>query len=153
MIEMQNHWMNLALKEARQAFDENEIPVGAVIVKDNLLIGRGHNRTRALADPTAHAEILAITAACQTLGSEHLDNADIFVTLEPCAMCAGAIVLARLSRLCFAAHDPKAGACGSVLDIVREPRLNHTVEVFSGMLAEEARKLLDDFFLQLRDNN
>lgn len=142
--------MNLALEEARQALDENEVPVGAVVVKDNLLIGRGHNRTTALSDPTAHAEILAITAACQVLDSEHLDGADIYVTLEPCAMCAGAIVLARFSRLFFGVTDPKAGACGSVFDVVREPRLNHKVEVYSGMFSEETGKLLSDFFSGLR---
>lgn len=140
----------MALSEARQAFEEDEVPVGAVIVRDERLLGRGHNRTRALGDPTAHAEILAITAACQTLDSEHLEGADIYVTLEPCSMCAGAIVLARLSKLCFGASDPKAGACGSVFDIVREPRLNHSVEVFAGMLSDEAQQILDDFFRKLR---
>jgi len=147
---MQKHWMNMALSEARQAFEEDEVPVGAVIVRDERLLGRGHNRTRALGDPTAHAEILAITAACQTLDSEHLEGADIYVTLEPCSMCAGVIVLARLSELCFGASDPKAGACGSVFDIVREPRLNHSVEVFAGMLSDEAQQILDDFFRKLR---
>ncbi len=142
--------MNLALSEARQAFEEDEVPVGAVIVKDERLLGRGHNCTRALGDPTAHAEMLAITAACQALDSEHLEGADIYVTLEPCSMCAGAIVLARLSKLCFGASDPKAGACGSVFDIVREPRLNHSVEVYAGMLSDEAQQIMDDFFRKLR---
>ncbi len=143
--------MDLALAEARQAAGEDEIPVGAVVVKDGRLLGRGHNRSRALSDPTAHAEILAITAACQAEGSDHLEGADIYVTLEPCAMCAGAIVLARLARLYFGARDLKAGACGSVFDIVREPRLNHTVEVYSGICADEAQRMLDEFFEKLRD--
>ena len=142
--------MSMALEEAHQAMEENEVPVGAVVVRDGLLLGKGHNRTHALSDPTAHAEILSITAACQATGEEHLTGADVFVTLEPCAMCAGAIVLARLARLYFAAWDPKAGACGSVFDIVREPRLNHGVEVYSGIYAIEAQKLLDDFFSKLR---
>ena len=152
MIETADHWMNLALSEARQAMEEDEVPVGAVIVKDGRILGRGHNRTRALHDPTAHAEILAITAACQTMESEHLEGADIYVTLEPCAMCAGAIVLARLCRLYFSAHDPKTGACGSVFDIVREPRLNHYVEVCSGCLNADAQQLLQEFFKKIRQS-
>jgi len=142
--------MNLALAEARQAAEENEIPVGAVVVRDGALLGRGHNRTRALSDPTAHAEILAITAACQAVGEEHL-GADIYVTLEPCPMCAGAIILARFSRLYFGAWDAKAGACGSVIDVVREPSFNHTVEVYAGLLSEEAERLLQEFFTKLRN--
>ena len=143
--------MDLALAEARQAAREDEIPVGAVVVKNGRLLGRGHNRSRALSDPTAHAEILAITAACQAEGSDHLEGADIYVTLEPCAMCAGAIVLARLARLYFGAHDPKTGACGSVFDVVREPRLNHSAEVYPGIRADEAQRMLDEFFEKLRD--
>ncbi|NQU04849.1 MAG: nucleoside deaminase [Calditrichaeota bacterium] len=150
MLNDANHWMALALAEAEQALSEDEVPVGAVIVKDNKVLGRGYNRTRALCDPTAHAEILAITAACLTLHSEHLEGADIYVTLEPCAMCAGAIVLARLSRLYFGVHDKKAGACGSVFDIIREPRLNHKVDVYSGIAADETEKLLREFFSGLR---
>ncbi|MDP8239605.1 MAG: tRNA adenosine(34) deaminase TadA [Candidatus Hatepunaea meridiana] len=152
MLTLKNNWMKQALLEARKALADNEVPVGAVVVKDDQLLGRGYNRTQALTDPTAHAEILAITSACQTLNSEHLKGADIYVTLEPCAMCAGAIVLARISRLYFAVHDLKTGACGSVFDIVREPRLNHTVEVYSGIYADESEQLLKDFFERLRNN-
>ncbi|MCF7809963.1 tRNA adenosine(34) deaminase TadA [bacterium] len=143
--------MKLALVEAELAFSEGEVPVGAVIVKDSRIIGRGHNRTRALNDPTAHAEMIAITAACETLQSEHLEGADIYVTLEPCSMCAGAIVLARLKRLYFGVQDAKAGACGSVFDIIREPRLNHKVDVYAGISSGEAERLLKDFFLKLRE--
>ena len=149
-LRLEEHWMNLALKEAQQAMEEDEVPVGAVVIRDGLLLGKGHNQTRALRDPTAHSEILAITAACQTSGEEYLTGADLFVTLEPCAMCAGAIVLARISRLFFSAWDPKTGACGSVFDIVREPRLNHNVEVYSGIYAVGSQKLMDEFFAKLR---
>ena len=149
-MRIEEHWMDLALAEARQAAEENEIPVGAVVIRDGALLGRGHNRTRALTDPTAHAEILAITAACQAAGEDHLTGADIYVTLEPCAMCAGAIVLARFARLYFGAWDAKAGACGSVIDVVREPRFNHRVEVYAGLLSEQAEELLQEFFASLR---
>ncbi len=153
MLYTVNYWMDAALAEAREAFKQKEVPIGAVVVRDGVLLGKGFNRTRSLTDPTAHAEIIAITAACQAIGSEHLKETDIYVTLEPCAMCAGAIVLARISRLYFGAHDQKAGGCGSVFDIVREPRLNHHVEVYPGIRADEARILLDEFFKELRDKN
>ncbi|NQT33720.1 nucleoside deaminase [bacterium] len=153
MIDSVNYWMDTALAEAREAFRQKEVPVGAVVVLDGVLLGKGFNRTRSLADPTAHAEIIAITAACQAIGSERLKDADIYVTLEPCVMCAGAIVLARISRLYFGVHDQKAGGCGSVFDIVREPRLNHLVEVYPGIHADEAHILLDEFFKELRDKN
>ena len=145
--------MKEALKEAEKALELDEVPVGAVVVRDGVLLGKGFNRTRSLSDPTAHAEIMAITAACQAIGSERLKDADIYVTLEPCVMCAGAIVLARISRLYFGVHDHKAGGCGSVFDIVREPRLNHIVEVYPGIRADEAHVLLDEFFKELRDKN
>ncbi len=145
--------MDLALAEARSAFEEDEVPVGAAVVRDGMLLGRGHNRTRALSDPTAHAEILAITAACQTIGEARLDGAELFVTLEPCPMCAGAIVLAHIAKLHYGTPDPRAGACGSLIDIVREPRLNHQVEVYAGLAAEESRKLLEEFFTRKRAQN
>ncbi|MFH0765363.1 MAG: tRNA adenosine(34) deaminase TadA [Calditrichota bacterium] len=146
------HWMNLALREAEQAFAEDEVPVGAVVVHAGQLLGRGHNQTRTLNDPTAHAEILAITAACQKLSVSRLETADLYVTLEPCAMCAGAIVLAKVSRLFYGAGDPKTGACGSVFDIVREPRLNHQVEVYPGICEKESAALLEKFFKMRRNN-
>ena len=141
-----NHWMRLALEEARLALEQDEVPVGAVVVLDGVLIGRGHNRTRALADPTAHAEMLAITAACETAGVPRLDGAELYVTLEPCPMCAGAMVWARVSKLIYGAADPKAGACGSLMDIARDPRLNHQLEVYGGVLEHEAAALLEQFF-------
>ena len=124
-------WMKLALDEAERASQRDEVPVGAVVVRDSRVIGRGHNQVESLNDPTAHAEIIAIGAAGSCLNSWRLEDATIYVTLEPCAMCAGAIVLARLERLVFAAPDPKAGACGSVLDVTGESSLNHRVNCIS----------------------
>ena len=142
--------MDLAIQEARCAFDEDEVPVGAVIVKDGILLGRGHNQMRKLCDPTAHAEIIAITAACEKINQPRLQGADIFVTLEPCSMCAGALVLARIKRLYFAVYDDKTGACGSVFDIVREPRLNHIIEVYSGLEEDRCKALMEEFFKTTR---
>lgn len=139
-------FMEAALVEARAAAAEGEVPVGAVVVWDGRIIGRGHNRVEAAQDPTAHAEILAIGAACQTVKTWRLDEATLYVTLEPCHMCAGAIVLARLPRLVFGAHDPKAGACGSLSMIPQDSRLNHRAEVVHGILAEESAAILEDFF-------
>ena len=139
-------WLRSALEEARSAGSAGDVPVGAVIVYDGAVIGRGQNRVERLCDPTAHAEMLAIREACAALGYERLAGATLYVTLEPCAMCAGAIVLARLDRLVFGAADPKAGACGSLCDIVRDPRLNHQVEVKGGVLEEACSRLLKDFF-------
>jgi tRNA(adenine34) deaminase len=121
-----------------------------VIVHEGLVIGRGHNQVEGLADATAHAEIVAIGAASSALGSWRLSECTLYVTLEPCAMCAGAIVLARLGRLVYGAADPKAGACGSVLDVIHEPRLNHRVDVTSGVLAEACGELLREFFAAKR---
>lgn len=143
-------WMKLALAEAERAREKDEVPVGAVIILDNRVIGRGHNQVEALNDPTAHAEIIAIGAAGGFLGSRRLENATMYVTLEPCAMCAGAAVLAKLKRLVFAAWDPKAGACGSVMRVVDNPSLNHRVNVDSGVLQEEAAALLREFFEKKR---
>ncbi len=142
--------MKLALDEARLAFQEEEVPVGAVIVRSGRLLGRGHNRTRSLKDPTAHAEMIAITSACETAGEERLENADLYVTLEPCSMCAGAIVLARIKRLFYATADLKTGACGSIVDLIRDPRLNHQVEVYQGLCESDASNLLSEFFTSLR---
>jgi tRNA(adenine34) deaminase len=142
--------MRAALREAQAAADQDEVPVGAVIVHDGMVIGRGHNQVEALNDATAHAEIVAIGAASSALESWRLVDCTLYVTLEPCAMCAGAMVLARVGRLVYAAADPKAGACGSVLDVIGEKRLNHSVSVTSGVLAEEASALLKDFFVRKR---
>jgi tRNA(adenine34) deaminase len=144
------HFMTLALREAERALDEDEVPVGAVIVADRRVIGKAHNQREMLRDPTAHAEILALTQAAQALETWRLDRATIYVTLEPCPMCAGALVNARMGRLVFGARDPKAGACGSLFDIVRDPRLNHRLPVTEGVLAEDAAELLRAFFRKKR---
>ncbi len=141
-----DRWMRLALLEAEAAAEEGEVPVGAVVVHEGRVIGRGRNRTESATDPTAHAEILAIGAAAAALASWRLEGATLYVTLEPCFMCAGAIVLARLERLVFGATDPKAGACVSLADVVRDPRLNHRVDVIHGVLAAESSALLEAFF-------
>ena len=139
-------WLQLAVEEARSAATVGEVPVGAVIVHEGVVIGRGQNHVERLHDPTAHAEILAIREATAALGYERLNSAVLYVTLEPCAMCAGAIVLARLRSLVYGAIDPKAGACGSLLDIVRDTRLNHQLEVTEGILSDTCSELLRDFF-------
>ena len=142
--------MAFALQEAEQAFLKGEVPVGAVVVYQGQLIGRGHNQVEGLKDPTAHAEMIAIKAASEKVSSWRLSDAALYVTLEPCAMCAGAMVLARLPRLVFGALDPKSGACGSVLDVVQHPSLNHQVEVVSGVLDAQCGALLKSFFRKLR---
>ena len=139
-------WLRLALEEARSAGAAGDVPVGAVIVHNGVVVGRGQNRVERLRDPTAHAEMLSIREACASLGYERLVGATLYVTLEPCAMCAGAIVLARLERLVYGAADPKTGACGSLRDIVGDTRLNHQVAVTRGVLAETCSGLLTDFF-------
>jgi len=150
LLAQHRKWMNAALREAQLAFDAGEVPVGAVIVHENRIIGRGHNRIENLSDPTAHAELLAITAACDTLGSKWLSGATLYVTLEPCTMCAGAIVWARLERLVFGAFDDKAGAASTLYNIPQDPRLNHQVEIMSGVEAEPAAALLQSFFRRRR---
>ena len=143
--------MRAALREAGRAAGRDEVPVGCVIVHDGMVIGRAHNQVETLQDATAHAEIVAIGAASEAIGGWRLGDCTLYVTLEPCAMCAGAMVLARVSRLVYGAPDPKAGACGSVLDVIHEPRLNHRVEVAAGVLAEECGDLLRRFFAAKRE--
>lgn len=138
-------YMSEALKEARKAFDADEVPVGAVIVHKGRIIGRAHNQIRLLKDPTAHAEMIAVTQAAASLGSERLLGAAIYVTIEPCAMCAGALVLARARRLVFGASDPKTGAFGSVMDINKK-RLNHRISVTRGVSEKACAGLLKEFF-------
>ena len=150
LIRSDEDGMRAALREARAAGEADEVPVGCVIVHDGLVIGRGRNQTETLQDATAHAEIVAIGAASTALESWRLIDCTLYVTLEPCAMCAGAIVLARVPRLVYGALDPKAGACGSVLDVIHEPRLNHRVEVTPGVLADECGELLREFFVAKR---
>jgi tRNA(adenine34) deaminase len=142
--------MRLALREASRALDHDDIPVGAIVVKDGEVIGAGHNERELREDPTAHAEIIALRAAAQALGSWRVLDSVLYVTLEPCAMCAGAVVLARVPRVVFGTTDPKAGASGSVLDILSEPRLNHRPAVQSGLLAQECADMLRAFFASRR---
>ncbi len=143
-------WMDRALAEARLAQAHDDVPVGAVVVQGGRVVAQAHNRREVDADPTAHAEILALRAAAQALGSWRLDGCSLYVTLEPCTMCAGAVVLARLPELVYGAVDPKAGAAGSLFDLVREPRLNHRVQVVTGVLAEECGAVLRTFFQSRR---
>ncbi len=145
-------WMQKALREAERAFEQDEVPVGAVVVHKGEVVGRGHNMVETLKDPTAHAEMLAVTAACDTLGRKHLSDCTLYVTLEPCPMCAGALVHARLGRLVFGALDEKAGAASTLYNIVQDERLNHRVEVIAGLEADRAARLLQDFFRRKRRN-
>ena len=142
--------MKEALKEAEKAAAMGEVPIGAVVVKDGIIIGRGHNKTETAKDPTAHAEMEAIRAASAALGGWRLLGCDMYVTAEPCSMCAGAIVWSRIENLYIGTMDPKAGACGSVFNIVQEDKLNHQVNVTTGILQEECSRLLNDFFRSLR---
>ena len=139
-------FMKEALREAQKAFERDEVPVGAVAVYKNQIIGRGHNQTEQLQDPTAHAEIIAITAAANALSSWRLNDVEMFTTIEPCTMCAGALVLARVKRIIFGARDEKFGGCGSVFNIVNEPKLNHRIEITTGVMEKEAASLMKSFF-------
>ena len=139
-------FMRRALREAQKADSEGEVPVGAVVVQDGKIIARAHNRPLSLSDPSAHAEILALRRAAKKLRNYRLKGCDLYVTIEPCAMCAGAIIQARLRRVVYGTPDPKAGACGSALTVLNHPKANHQVEVVSGVLAEECASILRDFF-------
>lgn len=143
-------FMRLALDEALKAYDAQEVPVGCVIVKDGAVIARGHNLREKLKDPTAHAEMIAITAAAEAAGDWRLEGCTLYVTLEPCPMCAGAIVNSRVARLVYGAADPKAGACGSLFNLVQDFRLNHRVELVCGVMAEDCGALLKEFFRSRR---
>ena len=143
-------YMQLALIEARAAFEENEVPVGAVIVCRNVVVAAAHNQREQLQDPTAHAEMIAITQAAESLGSWRLEDCTLYVTLEPCPMCAGAIVQARIPVVVFGTTDPKAGAVTSLFQLLNDPRLNHRCEVRSGILANPCAELLREFFRQQR---
>jgi tRNA(adenine34) deaminase len=144
------YFMRLAVREATRAPEHDDIPVGAVVVKDGEVIGSGHNEREVRSDPTAHAELIALREAARSLGSWRVLDSVLYVTLEPCAMCAGAIVLARVPRVVFGTTDPKAGAAGSVLNVLAEPSLNHRPQVESGLLAEECAELLRSFFASRR---
>lgn len=143
-------WMKLALDEARLALDHADVPIGAIAVRHGEVIARAHNRREIDGDPTAHAELIAIRQAARVIGHWRLEDVTLYCTLEPCAMCAGAMVLARLPRLVYAAPDPKAGAGGSIMDLLAHPQLNHRVEVVGGVLADESAALIREFFAKLR---
>ena len=145
--------MRVALNEAAKAAEEGEVPVGAVIVHQGRIIGRGRNARERLQDATAHAEILAMTAASQTLGSWRLENCTLYVTLEPCPMCLGASLNARIPRVVYGAKEPKFGACGSVVDLRAPPGFNHQIDAVGGVLADESSRMLVQFFRALREKN
>ena len=145
--------MNEALKEAVRAFDEDEVPVGAVIVHQGKIIARGHNQVERLKDPTAHAEVIAITSAANSLGTKWLNQSSLYVTIEPCSMCAGALVLARIKDIYYGADDPKTGACGSVVNIANHKKLNHKIKVHKGILRDECALLLKEFFRKKRSKD
>jgi tRNA(adenine34) deaminase len=146
----EDYFMRLALREAERALEHDDVPIGAVIVRGGEVLAGAHNERELRGDPTAHAEVLALREAARLDGSWRVLDAILYVTLEPCAMCAGALVLARLPRVVYGARDPKAGACGSVLDVLGEPQLNHRPEVAGGLLAEECGALLSAFFAARR---
>lgn len=144
--ELDKHFMVQALREAGWAYEADEVPVGAVIVHKNKVIGRAHNQTKLLKDPTAHAEMIALTQACETLGSERLPDVTAYVTLEPCPMCLGAMLLARIDRLVYGTRDPKSGACGSVVHLLADGKWNHKFKIEEGLLEFESAVLLKEFF-------
>ncbi|GJL53630.1 MAG: tRNA-specific adenosine deaminase [Nitrospirales bacterium] len=150
---LDEHYMRLALEQAQQAFTRGDVPVGAVIVKDGHVISQGYNTRELEQDPTAHAEMAAIRSASAQLGTWRLNDTTLYVTLEPCAMCAGALVQARIGRVVFGASDPKSRAYGSLADFLNEPHFNHLVEVQGGVLANECSAILQSFFQQLRDDH
>ena len=148
--EVDRRLMQEALELARRCLDCDDVPVGALVTRGGRIIGRGYNQREKLQDPTAHAEMIALTAAAAHVGHWRLEDCTMYVTLEPCPMCAGALVLARLPRLVYGASDPKGGACGSLFTITEDPRLNHRVETVSGILAEPCAELLREFFRRRR---
>ena len=144
------YWMRFAIREAEKAFELDEVPIGCVIVRDNVIVGRGHNQTEQLSDSTAHAEMIAITAASATIESRFLTGCTMYVTLEPCPMCAGALVNSRVERLIFGAYDPKAGACGTLYTLTEDDRLNHRINTMGGILDAECGGILKEYFKKKR---
>jgi len=153
MKKIDEQFMRTAIEAARIAEDNGDVPIGAVIVCENRIIAKGYNQKEQLNDPTAHAEIIAITQAAAALESWRLTGCTMYVTLEPCTMCAGALVLARMARLVYGCDDPKTGACGSLYNIVQDDRLNHRIEVARGVLEEQCREQLQEFFAKRRIEN
>ena len=150
MLKADEMFMREAIRQALTAAGKDEVPVGAVIVYERKIIAKAHNQIETLKDPTAHAEMIAITQATNYLSSKWLRECTLYVTIEPCSMCAGALVLARIARICFGAQDPKTGACGSVINIANHKSLNHRVELTGGVLAEECSSILSEFFQKKR---
>lgn len=151
LVEIHHKYMARAFILAEQAFENDEIPVGAIVVYKDQIIGKGYNQVEMLNDPTAHAEMLAISAACETISEKYLSDCTLYVTLEPCPMCAGAAVWSKLGRIVFGAQDAKSGGCGSVFNIVSNNKLNHRVEVIQGIMESESEYLLKEFFKQKRN--
>ena len=151
-MDMHEKYMRLALKEAQKAYDKKEIPVGAVIVKDDKVIAKAHNLKELKNDTTKHAEILAIQKASKKLGCWRLEDCEMYVTLEPCSMCAGALIQSRIKKVYIGTMDYKTGACGSVLNLLKDFKFNHSVEVETGILVEDCEKILKDFFKELRSD-
>ena len=143
--------MKQALAEAYKAYDNDEVPVGAVVVHDGEIIARGHNQIKMLKDPTAHAEMIAITQAAAHLANERLNECDLYVTIEPCSMCVGASILGRLKSIIYGANDPKTGACGSAVNLTKPGLFNHDIEIISGIMEPECRGVIQEFFLAKRD--
>lgn len=148
---MKEYFMEEALIEAQKAYELKEVPIGAVVVRDGEIVGRGYNLRESAKDPTAHAEIIAIRQAAEALGGWRLMDCDLYVTIEPCPMCAGAIMLSRIKRLYIGAMDPKGGAAGSLLNIPQDDRFNHRTEIITGVLEEKCSKMMKDFFKKLRN--
>lgn len=146
-------FMYAALQEAQKALENDEVPIGAIVVHKNKIIGRGFNQTEKLKDPTAHAEMIAITAAANNLKSKFLEECDLYVTVEPCVMCAGAILLARIRNIYFGAFEPKFGACGSLFNIIESGKYNHKPNLFSGIYSDESKSLLENYFQRKRITN
>ena len=146
-------FMYAALQEAEKALDDLEVPVGAVVVRNNKIIGRGYNQVEKLKDATAHAEMIALTAASNHIDNWRLNECSVYVTLEPCIMCTGALLSSRISELYFAAFDPKFGACGSLYNLAEDGKTNHKIKVFSGIYMDESKKLLKEFFTKLKTQN
>jgi tRNA(adenine34) deaminase len=149
----QRHFMRMALREAELAQEHDDVPIGAVIVCNDKIIAKGHNQINLLNDPTAHAEIIAITSAAAHLERDRLEGCDMYVTAEPCLMCAGALLLARIDRIYFGVFEPKFGACGSQFNVIQSGKYNHTPEIYSGLLEEECQLILRQFFRNVRTNN
>jgi tRNA(adenine34) deaminase len=153
MLDEDSRYMTYALREAEKAYDSGEVPVGCVIVHDGDLVGKAHNLRETLQDPTAHAEVLAITQAANHLGSWRLEDTRMYVTLEPCPMCAGAIILARIPQVFYGAVDPKGGCCGTLMNLLEDSRFNHQPRVDGGLMSEECGGILSAFFREIRDKS